>query len=69
MCPTTVWIIFTRILNVILASKYNCLVQLLTGFIQLFNTYFKYFFLNYYFVFALSGLGGENDVSRVKRGR
>jgi len=23
----------------------------------------------YYFVLALSGLGGENDVSKVKRGR
>jgi len=23
----------------------------------------------YYLVFALAGLGGENDVSRVKRGR
>jgi len=28
MCPATVWIIFTRILNVILASYYNCSVRL-----------------------------------------
>jgi len=28
MCPATVWIIFTIILNVILASHCNCLVQL-----------------------------------------
>jgi len=32
-------------------------------------SYLILYFLIYYFVIALSGLGGENDVSRVKRGR
>jgi len=38
VCSATVGIIFTRILNVILASQYNCLVKLFKSFVQLFNT-------------------------------
>ena len=65
----TVRIIFTKILNVILASYYNCLVQLVNGLVQLCNTFcFNNFTESYDLVFALLSLGDENDVSRVKRG-
>jgi len=39
VCPATVWIIFTRILNVISASQYNCLVSYLAWF-----SYLKQYF-------------------------
>jgi len=38
MCSATgwsVWLIFTRILNVMIASSYSCLVQLLNGLVRL----------------------------------
>jgi len=41
VCPATVWIIFTRILNVTLASQCNCLVKLFNSLVQLFNTSIK----------------------------
>jgi len=41
VCPAAVWIIFTRILNVVLASQYNCLVKLFNSLVQLFNTSIK----------------------------
>jgi len=46
MYPTIVWIIFTRILNVMLASEYNCLVQLFNGLVQQFNIFFRQNYLN-----------------------
>ena len=36
-----VWIIFAKILNVLLASKYSCLVQLFDSLVQLFDYFFK----------------------------
>jgi len=41
VCPAAVWIIFTRILKVILASQYKCLVELFNSLVQLFNTSIK----------------------------
>jgi len=38
MSPATMWIIFTRILNVILVSYYSCLGQLSNGLVELFHT-------------------------------
>jgi len=39
MCLATVWIVFTRILNVIIESQCNCLVQLLNGLVQLLHLF------------------------------
>jgi len=62
--PATVWIIFTRNLNILVASQYNCLLHYAGIETMVYNVILKY-----HLVFALSGLGDDNDVLRVKRGR
>jgi len=44
------------------------LVQLYDGLVHLFNTIFKYNFLNLLPCACFTRLGGKNDVSRIKRG-
>jgi len=65
MCPATVWIIFTRVLNTILAVEYNCLVQLFNSLVQIFHTFSLNLLSCLYFI----RLGGNNNVSKMKRGR